>query len=67
MIVFVINMYATTGRNAPSKTTKVIDDSNIEMITPGGERQWYNRVPSGNIRMQDYVIGDYEEDELAPL
>ena len=68
LIVFVINMYATTGRNAPSKTTKVIDDSNIEMITPEGETKWYNRVPSGNNnRMQDYVIGDYEDDELAPL
>jgi len=67
LIVFVINMYPTTGRNAPPKTTKVIDDSNIEMITPEGETKWYNRVPSGNNRMQDYVIGDYEEDELAPL
>ena len=66
LIVFVINRYATTGLNAPSKITKVIGESNIEMITPGGERQWYNRVPSGNNRMQDYVIGDYEEDELAP-
>lgn len=66
LIVSVINTYATTGRNAPSKTTKVIDDSNIEMITPGGRREWYNRVPSGNNGMQDYVIGDDEEDELAP-
>jgi hypothetical protein len=67
LIVFVINTYATTGRNAPSKTTKVIDDSNIELITPGGRREWYNRVPSGNNNgMQDYVIGDDEEDELAP-
>jgi hypothetical protein len=67
LIVFVISTYAITGRNAPSKTTKVIDDSNIEMISPGGETKWYNRVPTGNSRMQDYVIGDYEEDELAPL
>jgi hypothetical protein len=66
LIVFVINTYATTGRNAPLKTTKVIDDSHIEMITPGGEREWYNRVPSRNIGMLDYVIGDDEEDELAP-
>jgi hypothetical protein len=66
LIVFVINTYATTGRNAFSKTAKAIDDSNIEMIPHGGERQWYNRLPSGNIRMQDYVIGEYEEDELAP-
>jgi len=67
LIVFAINTYATTGRNAFSKTTKTIDgSSNIEMIPHGGGRQWYNRLPSGNIRMQDYVIGEYEEDELAP-
>ena len=65
LIVFVISMYAITGRNAPSKTTKVIDDSNIEMVTPGGEREWYNRVPSRNNRIF-YVVGDDEEDELAP-
>jgi len=68
-IVFAINTYATTGLNAPSKTTKVIDDANIEMIVaPTGEREWYNRVP-GNNGMQYYVVGDEEEeeDELAPL
>jgi len=59
-------MYATTGRNAPSKPTKVINDSNIEMITPGGGTQWYSRVPSGNNGIQNYVFGDDEEDELAP-
>ena len=58
-------MYATTGRNAPSKT-KAINVSNIEMISPGGWRQWYRQVPSGNIRMQDYVLGDDEEDEMMP-
>ena len=36
------------------------------MITPGGEREWYNRVPSGKNGIQDYVIEDDEEDELAP-
>jgi hypothetical protein len=58
-------MYATTGRNALSKT-KAINVSNIEMTTPGGERQWYRHVLSGNNRMQDYVLGDDEEDELMP-
>jgi len=67
-IVVLINMYATTGRNAPSKTTKVIDDSNIEMITPGVGTKWYGRVPLQDHRMQNYVLedDDDEEDELAP-
>lgn len=56
-------MYATTGRNAPSKTTKFIDDSNIEITGT----KWYNRVPSRNHGMQNYVLGDDDdEDELAP-
>ena len=60
-------MYATTGRNAPSKT-KAISVSNIEMTTPGRERQWYRRVPSRNNGMPDYVLrlGDDEEDEMMP-
>lgn len=67
LIIIVINTYATTGRNAASKPTRVMDNSNIEMITPAGGRQWYSRVHSGNNRMQDYVLGDDEdEDELAP-
>lgn len=61
-------MYTTTGRNAPSKTIRVIDDSNIEMITSGIRPKWYSRVPSGNNETQNYVLGDddYEEDEMAP-
>ena len=62
-------MYATTGRNAPSKTSKVIDNSNIEMSAPSvGGKKWYSRVPSGNNEMQNYVLGDEEdeEDEMAP-
>lgn len=59
-------MYATTGRNAPSKT-KAIIVSDIEMTTPRGERQWYRRAPLGvNNRMQDFVLGDDEEDEMMP-
>ena len=55
-------MYATTGRNAPSKTTKV---DFIETITPGVE---YGRVPSENHRMENYALGDDddEEYELTP-
>ena len=61
-IVVLIDMYATTGRNAPSKTTKV---DFIETITPGVE---YGRVPSENHRMENYALGDDddEEYELAP-
>lgn len=57
-------MYATTGHNAPSK----INDSNVEMTrtTPGVWRQWYRRVPSTNNRMQGYVLGNDEEDEMMP-
>ena len=36
------------------------------MMTPGGGRQWYRRVPSGNNKMQDFVLGDDEEDEMMP-
>ena len=58
-------MYATTGRNSPSKNTKVIDDSIIEMTGTGAK--WYSRLPPGNHRMQNYVLGDDDdEDELAP-
>ena len=61
-------MYATTGRNAPSKTTAAINASNasIEMTIPEGgtRRQWYRRLPSTNNR--GYVLGDDEEDEMMP-
>lgn len=50
-ILLLINLYLTTGLNAsntPSGTTiNSVDDSNIEMITPGGNSKWYSRVPSG--------------------
>lgn len=61
-------MYATTGRNAPLKKAKVTDDSNIEMITPAVRTKWYSRVPLQDHRMQNYTLGDEddEEDELAP-
>ena len=54
---------------APSYASEgSLDDSNqSENRAPEGATKWYNRVPSGNNRMQDYVIGDYEDDELAPL
>ena len=56
-------MYATTGRNAPSRT-KATNVSNIELTAPGGGRQWYRRVPSRNNGMQSCVLGDDEEDEM---
>ena len=67
-IVFLINLYSTTGRNAPSKTTAT-NVSNIELTTTTeGGRQWYRRLPSRNNRMHGYgyVLGDDEEDEMMP-
>ncbi|KAF9525129.1 hypothetical protein CPB83DRAFT_860057 [Crepidotus variabilis] len=50
-ILFLINLYLTTGRNAASNANGVVinsvDESNIEMITPSGNSKWYSRVPSG--------------------
>ncbi|KAF8159402.1 hypothetical protein B0H34DRAFT_703305 [Crassisporium funariophilum] len=67
-IIFLINLYATTGRNAANKiTTTVPHGSNIEMITPGGGSKWYSRVPLHN-GTSNHVLGDDEDDEdqMAP-
>ena len=66
-ILLLINLYTTTGRNASSKVTKAIGESNIELFTPGIGPTRYTRVPSGNHGMQSYALGDEdEEDELTP-
>ncbi|KAJ7780282.1 hypothetical protein DFH07DRAFT_950326 [Mycena maculata] len=49
LIVFVIHLYATTGRNAPAKE----DGDNIAMTIP---RKWYSRVPREERAM--HVIGE---------
>jgi len=70
-IVLLVNLYSTTGRNASNTTIHAVDDSNIEMVTPGGRSKWYSRVPSrgGPGRAQNrnhsqiHVLGDDEDDE----
>ncbi|PPQ63108.1 hypothetical protein CVT24_005819 [Panaeolus cyanescens] len=77
-IVFLVNMYTTTGRNAAgavtpnSKLALGADTENIELRTGTG-RKWYSRVPNtGNRRrgMEEptHILGDdeEEEDEMAP-
>ncbi|KAF8902359.1 hypothetical protein CPB84DRAFT_1907963 [Gymnopilus junonius] len=68
-IVFLVNLYTTTGRNAPSIILNKADDSNIEMVTPGGRSKWYSRVPLQGTVGPAHVLGDDEEDEedlMAP-
>jgi hypothetical protein len=72
-IVFLINLYSTSGRNAPNASGNIhaIDDGNIELVSPGvpGAKWPYARVPlrqgSGGL----HVLGDDEEEEedmMAP-
>ncbi|KAF4610575.1 hypothetical protein D9613_007093 [Agrocybe pediades] len=67
-IVFLVNLYATSGRNAPSVKVNRLDDSNIEMVTPGGRTKWYSRVPLRGNSEPTHVLGDEDEDEdmMAP-
>jgi len=69
-IVFLINLYATTGRNAASNTAGTVFSENIEMTTPGGRLKWYSRVPSsrrtrglGPSAIPTHVLGDEDDDE----
>ncbi|PPQ68312.1 hypothetical protein CVT26_006241 [Gymnopilus dilepis] len=67
-IVFLVNLYATTGRNAPPVTINKVDESNIEMVTPGGRSKFYSRVPLQGALGPTHVLGDDddEEDLMAP-
>ncbi len=75
-IVFLVNLYSTTGRNAVSSTIFNADASNIEMVTPGGRSKWYSRVPTSRTRTRSglaestvptHVLGDEdEEEEVTP-
>jgi hypothetical protein len=76
-VVFLINLYSTSGRNATNRRRVTIfdtDGSNMEMISPGGSK-WYSRVPSGpqnrgshpNVISNTHVLGDDdEEEEIIP-
>ncbi|KAF7317830.1 hypothetical protein MKEN_00870900 [Mycena kentingensis (nom. inval.)] len=64
LIVFVIGLYPTTGRNAPSNERR---DNNIELTTP--RSKWYSRVPatpSGQTREAErplHVVGEDDEED----
>ncbi|KAJ7132291.1 hypothetical protein C8R44DRAFT_829509 [Mycena epipterygia] len=57
LIVFVINLYATTGCNAPTKEDQ--DRNSIAMTAP--RSKWYSRVP--NVERPLHVLGEDEEEE----
>ncbi|KAH9479323.1 Protein YTP1 [Psilocybe cubensis] len=67
-IVFLVNMYSTTGRNVSNVSLNTVDESSIEMVTPGGRSKWYSRVPVRGNGAQTHVLGDDDEDEdfMAP-
>ncbi|KAJ7089836.1 hypothetical protein B0H15DRAFT_839435 [Mycena belliarum] len=56
LIVVIINLYATTGRNAPAK-----EDRNTIAMTPSRSK-WYSRVPNAE-RGPLHVIGEDDEEE----
>jgi len=56
LVVFVIHLYATTGRNAPAKE----DRNSIAMTAP--RSKWYSRVPNAD-RGPLHVVGEDDEEE----
>ncbi|TFK39751.1 hypothetical protein BDQ12DRAFT_681155 [Crucibulum laeve] len=56
-IVYLIHLYSTTGRNAP---TAAINNTNIEMSSGS---KWYARVPNTDGTVPNHVIGDDDDDE----
>lgn len=73
-VVFLINVYNTSGRNAANHNSATfnVDSSNMEMTSPGGK--WYSRVPSAphnrGVRQSTFpthILGeDEDEDEITP-
>jgi len=58
LIVYVIHLYATTGRNAPAKE----DRNNIPMTAP--RNKWYSRVPNAeNPGGPLHVVGEDDEED----
>jgi len=58
LIIFLIHLYSTSGRNAVNATN---DDDNIEMTWGGIRSQWYARVPDADIGAAQHVIGEDED------
>jgi hypothetical protein len=54
LIVYVIHLYATTGRNAPAKENGI----SIPMVP---RNKWYSRVPSSGEPL--HVVGEDDEEE----
>ncbi|KAF5379503.1 hypothetical protein D9615_006482 [Tricholomella constricta] len=65
-IVFLIHLYSTTGRNAPSNLEVAANDTNIEMSSQGIRAKWYARVPNPEREAEAtrglHVIGEDDED-----
>ncbi|KAJ6485716.1 hypothetical protein C8R45DRAFT_997595 [Mycena sanguinolenta] len=61
LIVYVIHVYATTGRNAPSASSKS-DGNNIPMTAP--RNKWYSRVPNAESGEGEalHVVGEDDEE-----
>ncbi|KAJ7708829.1 hypothetical protein B0H17DRAFT_1031004 [Mycena rosella] len=59
LIVLIINLYATTGRNASVKEDRNIDRNSIAM-TP--RSKWYFRVPNAD-RSPLHVVGEDDEED----
>jgi len=58
LIVYVIHLYATTGRNAPAKE----DRNSIPMTAP--RNKWYSRVPNAESPGGPlHVVGEDDEEE----
>ncbi|KAA1470261.1 hypothetical protein DENSPDRAFT_774306 [Dentipellis sp. KUC8613] len=76
-ILFLINLYSTSGRNAPDAASNVKDVGAIELTTPTTSTgRWYSRLPNGHGRNDSlaaeptnplmnsaHVIGEEEEEE----
>ncbi|KAJ7614655.1 hypothetical protein DFH06DRAFT_1240565 [Mycena polygramma] len=60
LIVFVIHLYATTGRNAPSKDR---NRDSIPMTATRGNAKWYSRVPNAESQSPLHVLGEDDEEE----
>jgi hypothetical protein len=55
LILTLIHLYSTTGRNAASENTSVYD--NIEMNS-WFRSKWYSPVPRDDVNTQAHVLGD---------
>lgn len=57
LILALINLYSTSGRNAATNSN-TNDSDNIEMNTPATLSKWYARVPSRDVDVDPHIIGN---------